>query len=519
MKHPLQSFILNKQGTILFAAVQNNILAFNLSNGALLDQWTDTVGTDFTIKKKFEKIIEQAKKSGSEDEKETETSKENVEKAEGKELGKPETEILEESVINNSTAASAATSTAATSANTTQENTPEALSSTEQPDAKKQKLNNTKSKPKHKKKNKVPKIPTPGPGAPQIYNDIRNLFLTPSEQYLIATTNSDKAAIVFKLNYDNDNNDQDTKLLELVKRQPFPKRPCSVAVSQDEKNIILGDKFGDVYSIEFDRPIIEDFNESLNSDDPKNLPIPILGHVSMLTSLVVTNDSMGKQKILTADRDEHIRVSNYPKSFVIDRWLFGHREFVSELVIPSFNKELLISAGGDEFFILWAWERSEEPLLQKVNIKDLIQPYLTSEAHAVPERWLKEDDNEKKEFSVSKIAVSESLKKLYVLVEQTKVILVYKFTDNKKFDQVEYEGKIEDDLPITWMQVDNTNDKLYYAVDNRVSNELVKVADLKSHAKAEAIANLGESSPVEVDSKKDIYPLYIVGQLRKRSEH
>ena len=50
---------------------------------------------------------------------------------------------------------------------------------------------------------------------------------------------------------------------------------------------------------------------------------PILGHVSMITSMLVLDD-VGK--IITADRDEHIRVSEWPNSWKISRFLLGHKQ-------------------------------------------------------------------------------------------------------------------------------------------------------------------------------------------------
>ena len=51
---------------------------------------------------------------------------------------------------------------------------------------------------------------------------------------------------------------------------------------------------------------------------------PLLGHVSMLTSLALVPAADGQRAyIATGDRDEHIRISRFPNGHNIERFLFG----------------------------------------------------------------------------------------------------------------------------------------------------------------------------------------------------
>ncbi|KAK3719046.1 tRNA (guanine-N(7)-)-methyltransferase non-catalytic subunit trm82 [Vermiconidia calcicola] len=226
--------------------------------------------------------------------------------------------------------------------------------------------------------------------------NVIKLAISPNHQHAVAVTD-DKCVRVFEIHAEG-------KLLELSQRT-MPKRPCAVQVLPDNATIICGDKFGDVYSlplllelkaIEDDSPMgsTESHPPQQEASTPfkpsasmqtvhtkrnrkaleaqlkqKNLtpkskaPLQfdhkvLLGHVSMLTDVAYASREVdGKQRgyIITADRDEHIRISRAPpQSHVIEGYCLGHREFVSKVcVIPG--TDLLVSGGGDDWLGIWQW--------------------------------------------------------------------------------------------------------------------------------------------------------------------
>jgi len=196
----------------------------------------------------------------------------------------------------------------------------------------------------------------------------------------------------------------------------MPKRPCAVALSVDDSMIISADKFGDVYSL----PLLPDPVSKVPQGSPEtsiknpastsvrafvpaandltvhsirnrkalqnqlrqtNQPAEkigptfehtlLLGHVSMLTEIVVVEHE-NHSYILTADRDEHIRISRgIPQAHVIEAYCLGHNEFVSRMCFPSPHSELLISGGGDDEIYLWDWLSGS--LLHKVDLRTHVE--------------------------------------------------------------------------------------------------------------------------------------------------
>lgn len=205
----------------------------------------------------------------------------------------------------------------------------------------------------------------------------------------------------------------------------MPKRPCAVAITPDDSKILIADKFGDVYAL----PLLGQ-NHAMNSmgsnssasKDAHQTPawrhfVPsataltvhtkknrraleqqqkllhrrpekeslkfdhqlIIGHVSLLTDLacisVAKGNSKPRQYILTADRDEHIRVSRgMPQAHIIEGFCLGHTQFITKLSFPQSRPELLISGGGDDFILLWDWTSST--ILQKFDLREHVEGFL-----------------------------------------------------------------------------------------------------------------------------------------------
>ncbi len=109
----------------------------------------------------------------------------------------------------------------------------------------------------------------------------------------------------------------------------------------------------------------------------------LLGHVSMLTAICVgtttTDQGVAREYIITADRDEHIRVSRgMPQAHVIEGFCLGHEDFVSRLcVAPGGRAGVLISGGGDDDLFVWDWVRGA--LLARAGVLEHVKRVVGSE--------------------------------------------------------------------------------------------------------------------------------------------
>ncbi|NWR78716.1 WDR4 methyltransferase, partial [Centropus unirufus] len=144
----------------------------------------------------------------------------------------------------------------------------------------------------------------------------------------------------------------DSKRLILFRTKPswecvsirFVNRRCtSLVITAAEDKILIADKSGDVYSYSITEPQEEGKLE--------------LGHLSLLLDVALSPDD---RYVVTADRDEKIRVSLTKTPYVIVSYCLGHTEFVNKILVIPNCPDLLLSASGDSTLRLWEYKSGEE---------------------------------------------------------------------------------------------------------------------------------------------------------------
>ncbi|XP_033990205.1 tRNA (guanine-N(7)-)-methyltransferase non-catalytic subunit wdr4 isoform X1 [Trematomus bernacchii] len=129
------------------------------------------------------------------------------------------------------------------------------------------------------------------------------------------------------------------------------RRCTSLMFSQAEDQLLATDKSGDVYSFSVGEPQREGELK--------------MGHLSMLLAMSMSPDD---KFIITADRDEKIRVSHLRSPYNIQSFCLGHQQFVSALLVPPGHPHWLLSGSGDGTMKLWDYESGRK--LQSWDLKE-----------------------------------------------------------------------------------------------------------------------------------------------------
>ena len=148
-------------------------------------------------------------------------------------------------------------------------------------------------------------------------------------------------------------------IVRLLNQQSLVRKASCVTFSRDGSCVLVADKNGDVYSV----------TSARGKEEEEAVPRLLLGHLSQLLDMAVTRDGA---RLVTADRDEKIRVSMYPDSFNIDNYCLGHMEFVTSIALSSCDETRLVSGSGDGTIRCWDLTSGEERACHDVT-GDLIE--------------------------------------------------------------------------------------------------------------------------------------------------
>jgi len=206
--------------------------------------------------------------------------------------------------------------------------------------------------------------------------------------------------------------------LSLIYQQNLAKRASKVLFTPDSKHILVADKNGDVYKFD---------TEAVSEGEL------LLGHLSMLLDIVI--DSRGKF-VLTADRDEKIRVSKFPNSYNIHNYCLGHTEFVT--CICFLEEDLLLSGSGDGTVKVWKYlegreicshevfkdvEMEVQDEMKNMNVKDDL------ENMEIEKNGVKRVDPPAQPAVVSVKILKNNI--FLVQIEGYKGVCVYEYSNNK----------------------------------------------------------------------------------------
>lgn len=162
----------------------------------------------------------------------------------------------------------------------------------------------------------------------------------------------------------------------------------------------MSDKFGDVFSYPLHPPPLTPSDpekprrDALTSHENPSGGTLILGHASLMTSFTFSAD---ERYVISADRDEHVRVSWYPQGWNVEMYCLGHEKlvdlpyrsvleslilltrYVSSVHIPAFAAQTLISGGGDPSFKVWDWMTGK--IKAEVEVWSTVQKFVKARGY------------------------------------------------------------------------------------------------------------------------------------------
>ncbi|KAM3967344.1 tRNA (guanine-N(7)-)-methyltransferase non-catalytic subunit wuho [Aphomia sociella] len=246
-------------------------------------------------------------------------------------------------------------------------------------------------------------IEVPNQVKPIETDNISDVAISLDSKYLAIITSTSKQLIIYSL-----------PLCDIYRKIVLPRSASKIRFTADNTQILVADKSGDVliYSIK-------------DEDSGTKL----LGHLSLLLDVLQTQD--GKY-IITCDRDEKIRVSNYPNTYNIQTFCLGHKEFVNHIELLPHNNKYLTSTSGDGTIKCWDYVNG--------RLCYSIDTFLDINGVQLKEQFSKIMDEEGIEVNTLPIVhysickINETCSLLVVAVHTYNVLLIYTLQSlNEKF--------------------------------------------------------------------------------------
>ncbi|XP_073832608.1 tRNA (guanine-N(7)-)-methyltransferase non-catalytic subunit wuho [Musca autumnalis] len=161
---------------------------------------------------------------------------------------------------------------------------------------------------------------------------IQHVKMSPNRQLAAVTTSGQKAVLLYSLRPEH---------AKLVSVRPLARASSAVTFSSDSKRLLVCDKTGDCYEY-----------SCVNFEAAPKI---LLGHLSIVYDVLWSAD---EKYIVTCDRDDKIRVTNYPETAEIHTYCLGHKEFVAGMVF--LNDNTLLSVSGDKTLKVWNYKEGKE---------------------------------------------------------------------------------------------------------------------------------------------------------------
>ncbi|XP_011193649.1 tRNA (guanine-N(7)-)-methyltransferase non-catalytic subunit wuho [Zeugodacus cucurbitae] len=154
---------------------------------------------------------------------------------------------------------------------------------------------------------------------------ILHVELSPDRSLCAVTTAGQKAVLLYQCRPEH---------AKLVSARSLARASSALTFSKDSKVLLVTDKSGDCYKY-----------DCVNFEEEPQL---LLGHLSIVYDVLWTPNS---KYIITCDRDDKIRITNYPATHDIHGYCLGHKEFVSGLAFLS--DDTIVSVSGDKTLRIW----------------------------------------------------------------------------------------------------------------------------------------------------------------------